>query len=57
MAHRKLLDFDSASPRLIKVLNPIRRKDQIKIEWTILELHEIFAPDNLDLLRVSQVEL
>ncbi len=46
MADRKPLNFHVPLPRIRKPLNAIGRKNEVKIERSVLELHKILpAPD------------
>ena len=47
MADRKAFYFNSSLPGILEPFNAIWRKNQIEIEWPILELHEVFATFDL----------
>ena len=49
-------DLDVALPRVLETLDAIRREDQVQIERTVLELHEVLAAPDLGRLLVGQLE-
>ena len=43
MTNRETFHFHPPSPGIVKPLDPIRGKDQVQIERSVLELDEIFS--------------
>jgi uncharacterized protein Usg len=44
IAYWKSFDIDTAFPRVVKLLDAVRCKDQAHVEGVIFELNEIFSP-------------
>jgi hypothetical protein len=56
MADREPGDLDPPLPGILERLDAVRRENQIKVERTILELHEVFTAQNLRRLLVGKPE-
>src|SRR5262245_15728742 len=56
MPHGKSFDIDPSLPGVFKPLDTIRRKHQIEIKGSVLELDEILPALNLRMLRIGEIE-
>src|SRR5262245_5569962 len=56
VTHRKTFHFDPPPPRFFEGLDAVGGEDEVKVERTVLELHEILSPFDLGALRLAERE-